>query len=127
MVLFHNLSELERQANIAKNKALLEELELPDAVGSIGFSKKPPPPPPKAKARAKPVKPAKREKREVVEDLGPRRQSARLKRSADDPNENPEKKRARLVRTPLNSVPVVPRLTFGTTLVASRGGTETKG
>jgi type IV secretory pathway VirB10-like protein len=114
LVLFRNISELERQANIAKNKALLEELELGDAVNSIGFSKKPPPPPPKAKAKAKPVQPAKRPKREAVEDPGPRRQSARLKRSADDPNESPKKKRARLVRALLNSVVVVPCLTFGT-------------
>ena len=96
-MLFRNLSELERQANIARNKALLEELELADAVDSVGFSRKPPPP--KAKAKAKPVQPAKRAKREATEDTGPRRQSARLKRSADDPNESPEKKRARLVRT----------------------------
>lgn len=100
-----NLSELERQANIAKNKALLEELELTDAVNDIGFSKKPPPPPPKAKVKAKPVQPSKRAKREVVDDSGPRRQSARLKRGTDDPDESPEKKRARLVRTLLNSVP----------------------
>lgn len=120
MLLFLNLSELERQANIAKNRALLEELELKDAVNNIGFSKKPPPPPPKAKAKAKPVQPSKRAKREVVEDPGPRRQSARLKRSADDPNESPERKRARLVRTLLNSVVVVPCLPPGTTFVAGR-------
>ena len=100
MVLLRHLSELERQANIARNKALLEELELADAVNDLGFSKKPPPPPPKAKGKAKPVKPAKRPRREVVEDPGPRRQSARLKRSADDPNEGPERKKARLVRSP---------------------------
>lgn len=121
MDLFH-LSELERQANIARNKALLEELELEDAVKNIGIPKKQPPPPPKAKARAKPVQPAKRLKREVAEDPGPRRQSARLKRSADDPNEGPEKKRARLVRALLDSVAVIPSLTLETTLVASRGG-----
>lgn len=103
---FPNLSELERQANIARNKALLEELELTDAVNDIGFTKKPPPPPPKARTKAKPVQPTKRPKREVVEDPGPRRQSARLKRSADDPNESPEKKRARLVRTLLNPLPL---------------------
>jgi len=96
--MFRHSSELERQANIARNKALLEELELADAVNNIGFSKKSSPPP-KAKSKAKPVQPAKRAKREVVEDPGPRRQSARLKRSADDPNESPQKKRARLVRT----------------------------
>lgn len=95
---FRDLSELERQANIVRNKALLEELELTDAVNKIGFSKKQPPSSPKAKAKPKPVQPAKRAKREVVEDSGPRRQSARLKRSAEDPNESPEKKKARLVR-----------------------------
>ena len=127
MLLFLNLSELERQANIAKNKALLEELELTDAVNNVGFSTKPPPPPPKAKAKAKPVQPSKRVKREAVEDLGPRRQSARLKRSADDPDESPEKKRARLVRTLFNSVPAIPCLVSGTTLVASGGGGATEG
>jgi len=106
LLLLLNLSELERQANIAKNKALLEELELINAVNNVGFSKKLPPPPPKAKVKAKPVQPSKRAKREIVEDSGPRRQSARLKRSADDPDESPEKKRARLVRTLLNSIPV---------------------
>lgn len=124
---FLNLSELERQANIARNKALLQELELTDAVNNIGFSKKPPPPPPKAQTKAKPVQPAKRTKREAVEDPGPRRQSARLKRSADDPNESPEEKRARLVRTPLNSVVILPCLAFRATLVASRRGAETEG
>lgn len=93
---------------------------------NIGFSKKSPPPP-KAKSKAKPVQPAKRAKREVFEDPGPRRQSARLKRSADDPNESPEKKRARLVRTPHNPVAAVLYLTFGTILVASGGGGATEG
>lgn len=121
---FRNLSELERQANIARNKALLEELELTDAVNKIGFSKEQPSPPPKAKAKAKPVQPAKRAKREVVEDSGPRRQSARLKRSAEDPNQSPEKKRARLVRSLTylrcrNSTP--------DHFAASRRGAETKG
>ena len=64
----------------------------------IGFPNKPPPPPPKANAKTRPVQPAKRAKREVADDPGPRRQSARLKRSAEDPDETPEKKRARLVR-----------------------------
>lgn len=96
---FRDPSELERQANIARNRALLEELELTDAVNKIGFSKKEPPPSSKAKAKAKPVQPAKRVKREVVEDSGPRRQSARLKRPAEDSSQSPEKKRARLVRS----------------------------
>lgn len=112
MLLFLDLSELERQANIARNKALLEDLELADAVNNIGFSKKPPLLPPKAKAKAKPVQPVKRAKREVFEDPGPRRQSARLKRSADDPNEGPEKKRARLVSTLINPAAIVSCLTF---------------
>jgi len=121
-----HFSELERQANIARNKALLEKLELGDAVNNIGFAKKSPPPP-KAKSKAKPVQPAKRVKREVVEDTGPRRQSARLKRSADDPNESPEKKRARLVRTLHNPVTAVLFLTLGTILVASGGGGTPEG
>ena len=126
-LLFLNLSELERQANIAKNKALLEELELAGAVNNIGFTKKPPPPPPKAKPKAKPVQPTKRPKHEAVEDPGPRRQSARLKRSVDDPNESPKKKRARLVRTLLNSAAVVPCSILGPILVASGRGGEAEG
>ncbi|KAA1471117.1 WD40 repeat-like protein [Dentipellis sp. KUC8613] len=83
--------ELEREANIARNRALLEQLELKEAVAALGMPSKTKPQ--KNKNTAKPVQPAKRVKREVV-DL-PRRQSARLKRTAVDPNETPYKKRKR--------------------------------
>ncbi|CAA7271660.1 unnamed protein product [Cyclocybe aegerita] len=62
--------ELEREANIAKNRALFENLGLKQAVQSLGVSKS-------AKSSAKPVQP-KRVKRERVEEVLPRRQSRRL-------------------------------------------------
>ena len=110
---FSNHSELERQANIARNKALLEELELADAVDNVGFTKKPPPPPPKAKPPKPKPKRVNPEKRGVVEDTGPRRQSARLKRFAEDPDESPEKKRKRLVCTLARPVGEARRFTLG--------------
>ncbi|KAM6500479.1 WD40-repeat-containing domain protein [Amanita muscaria] len=79
--------EIEREANIARNRALLEELELKKAVEDIVLSK------PKAKSTAKPVRAAKR-KREKNEQEPPRRQSARL-RNVIDPNESPEKRMKR--------------------------------
>lgn len=84
-----SLSEIEREANIARNRILLEQLELKQAVEDIGIPK------PKAKPTAKPVGNAKR-KREVSEPELPRRQSARL-RGAIDPDESPEKRRKREV------------------------------
>ncbi|KAF8625806.1 hypothetical protein AX15_005193 [Amanita polypyramis BW_CC] len=81
--------EIEREANIARNRALLEQLELKQAVEDLGLPK----PKPKAKPTAKPVRPTKR-KREKFEVEAPRRQSARL-RGAVDPNESPEKKQKR--------------------------------
>jgi flagellar motor protein MotB len=89
-----NLSELEREANIARNRALLEELDLKDAVTQLGI-------PPKLKpapgTRAKPIQPAKKVKRErEVVDV-PRRQSARLKKEVVDPNETAAQKKQREV------------------------------
>lgn len=85
-----NFSEREREANIARNRALLEQLELKQAVDSLGFSAKAPP-----KTKAKPVQPAKKVKKEAE---APRRQSARLRSSAAiDPDESPSKKRKREV------------------------------
>ncbi|KIM87143.1 hypothetical protein PILCRDRAFT_815601 [Piloderma croceum F 1598] len=85
--------ELEREANIARNRALLQELELKEAVSSLGIPK---PAPAKAKSNAKPVQPAKKVKRERDEDTGPRRTSARLKTAPlIDPNESPGSKRKR--------------------------------
>lgn len=85
-------SELEREANIARNKALLQQLELKQAVDSLPTKSK-------AKSAAKPIQPARREKRkrEPEEEL-PRRQSARLRRGVVDPNETPEERVKREVR-----------------------------
>ncbi|TFY73737.1 hypothetical protein EWM64_g10275, partial [Hericium alpestre] len=57
---------LEREANIARNRALLEQLELREAVAALGMP---------SKAKAKP--------------------SARLRRTVADPNETPGRKRKR--------------------------------
>ncbi|KAF8447319.1 WD40-repeat-containing domain protein [Boletus edulis BED1] len=85
--------EQEREANIARNRALLEQLELKDAVAALGVSVKPKPAP---KPKAKPVQAAKRVKRESTEEA-PRRQSARLRKDdAVDPNETPAQRRKRL-------------------------------
>jgi WD repeat-containing protein 76 len=83
-------SELEREANIARNRALLEKLDLKQAVAKLGIEKKA-----QHKTQAKPIQPAKRAKRENKEDIVPRRQSARLRVSVIDPNESPSKKRKR--------------------------------
>ncbi|KAG2111613.1 WD40-repeat-containing domain protein [Suillus discolor] len=84
--------ELEREANIARNRALLEELDLKDVVTQLGI---PPKPKPANRTRAKPIQPAKTVKRarEVVE--APRRQSARLKNGVVNPNETAAQKRQR--------------------------------
>ncbi|KAF8636726.1 hypothetical protein AX17_003529 [Amanita inopinata Kibby_2008] len=79
--------ELEREANIARNRALLEQLELKQAVEDLGV------PRPKVKPKAKPVQETKR-KREPSELEAPRRSSARL-RKVIDPNESPGKRRKR--------------------------------
>lgn len=80
--------EIEREANIARNRALLEQLELTQAVASL------PSKAPKAEPKAKPVQPSKRSKASK-EAEAPRRQSARLRRGAVDPNEAPSQKRKR--------------------------------
>lgn len=87
-------SEQEREANIARNRALLEQLELKDAVATLGV---PPKPKPAPKPKAKPIPDAKRVKRELTEEA-PRRQSARLRKIEDviDPNETPAQKRKRI-------------------------------
>ncbi|KAI0306439.1 WD40 repeat-like protein [Multifurca ochricompacta] len=74
--------ELEREANIARNRALIEQLELKNAAASVTGSVNPKvsaKPKPPQKPRAKPVQPIKREKR-ILEDT-PRRASARLRKS----------------------------------------------
>ena len=82
-------SEKEREANIARNRALLEQLDLKDASSSLGL-----PPKPAPKPKAKPIQPIKKPKREQI-DRVPRRQSARLKKEAIDPNETPAQRRKR--------------------------------
>ncbi|KAH7889221.1 WD40-repeat-containing domain protein [Phlebopus sp. FC_14] len=91
--------ELEREANIARNRALLEQLDLKDAVSSLGVPK--PAPKPAQKPKAKPIQPsAKRSKREreaaSAAAEAPRRQSARLRKEPEaDPNETPAQRRQR--------------------------------
>ncbi|TFK76374.1 WD40 repeat-like protein [Pluteus cervinus] len=86
--------ELEREANIARNKALLEQLDMKQALTDLSLPKskvieKP-------KPTAKPVQPAKKVKERVKEKIEPpRRQSTRLQKSVVDPNETPAKKRKR--------------------------------
>ncbi|KAJ4475167.1 WD40-repeat-containing domain protein [Lentinula edodes] len=81
--------EREREANIARNRALLEQLELKQAVDGLGFPDKQPPP----KTKAKPVQSTKKVKKETD---APRRQSARLRSAATiDPNESLSNKRKR--------------------------------
>ncbi|KAG6907358.1 hypothetical protein DXG01_009242 [Tephrocybe rancida] len=86
-------SEQEREANIARNRALLEQLELKQAVAGLGnassVSK------PAAKTKAQPVQPKKRVKKETFEAEPPRRQSSRLKRGAIDLDESPSKRQKR--------------------------------
>ncbi|KIK08312.1 hypothetical protein K443DRAFT_128691 [Laccaria amethystina LaAM-08-1] len=83
--------EIEREANIARNRALLEQLELKQAVETLGVPKHKG----AAKSTAKPVQPAKRVKRERLEPEAPRRQSARLRRDTFDPDESPSKRQKR--------------------------------
>lgn len=85
--------ELEREANIARNRALLEELELKQAVAGLGI----PMSNPKLalKTKAKPVQPKERAKKQPSEAAAPRRQSSRLKRAAIDANESPSKRQKR--------------------------------
>ncbi|KAG6845324.1 hypothetical protein H0H87_010781 [Tephrocybe sp. NHM501043] len=85
--------EQEREANIARNRALLEELELKQAVAGLGIaasvSKA------TTKAKVQPVQPKKRVKKEAAEVEAPRRQSSRLKRGAIDLDESPSKRQKR--------------------------------
>ena len=85
-------SELEREANIAKNRALFEDLGLKQAVKDLGTSK------PTAQSKAKPVQPKTRVKRER-DETEPRRQSRRLKEQHGDySNETPAERKIREVR-----------------------------
>ena len=84
-------SEQEREANIARNRALLSQLDL-----TLDIPKKRPAP--KEKTKAKPVQPAKKRVKREPAPVAPLRQSTRLRRRAPDPDETPEKKRKREVR-----------------------------
>ncbi|OBZ75937.1 Trafficking protein particle complex subunit 10 [Grifola frondosa] len=79
--------EREREATIARNRAILAKLELSVAGLDLPVKKSTP------KTRAKPVQP--RAKRERKEPALPTRQSSRLRRVSIDPNETPAAKRKR--------------------------------
>ncbi|KAJ7940584.1 WD40-repeat-containing domain protein, partial [Mycena leptocephala] len=82
--------ELERERNIARNKALLEQLQLRQAVESLVPAKS------KAtKSQAKPIQSAKAKRPREEATEGPRRQSARLRKDVIDPNESPSKQKKR--------------------------------
>ncbi|KAI5123334.1 hypothetical protein M0805_001759 [Coniferiporia weirii] len=83
--------ELERQANIARNQALLEALNIKEAAAGL-ISKKSATE--AVKSKAKPIQPRKRA-RPASAIQEPRRQSLRLRKEAIDPNESPAQKRRR--------------------------------
>lgn len=83
-------SEKLREENLAKNKALLAELELENAVDTLGV--------PKPAPKAKPVQSRKPKRKAEEEAPTTRRQSTRLRRVLADPNETPAQKRQREVR-----------------------------
>ncbi|KAF8892545.1 WD40 repeat-like protein [Infundibulicybe gibba] len=85
--------EIEREANIARNRALLEELELKQAVEGISLGKSKAKP--AAETAAKPVQPNRKLKRERNEPEAPRRQSSRLKKEAIDLSASPAKRQKR--------------------------------
>jgi hypothetical protein len=80
-----SFSELDREANIAQNRLLLEQLGIREAITDLGASSR--------KLSAKPVQPAKRIKRERDFEL-PRRQSRRLltKSQSKDETLTPEER-----------------------------------
>ncbi|KAF5358192.1 hypothetical protein D9756_001524 [Leucocoprinus leucothites] len=78
--------ELEREANIARNRALMEGLEVNRVSSTLGIVKKAKPTAKPVQPTAKPVQPTKRKRREPEEEA-PRRQSARLRKTLVDPNE----------------------------------------
>ena len=79
-------SEAEREANIARNRALIAQLDVTLDIPKTESHK----------PKAKPVQPAKKTKRAPA-PIVPLRQSSRLKRSAPDPTESPAKRRRREV------------------------------
>ncbi|KAK7693661.1 hypothetical protein QCA50_003230 [Cerrena zonata] len=78
--------DLEREANIARNRELLEALGISNPVAVI---KSPEP------VKAKPVQPRKKRERATPPPPRATRSSARNKRPIVDPNETPQKKRKR--------------------------------
>ncbi|EIW85143.1 WD40 repeat-like protein [Coniophora puteana RWD-64-598 SS2] len=83
--------EKEREANIARNRAILEQLDLKDAASQLGVPAKSKS---QTKPKAKPVQPKKRPRQES-EPVAPRRQSARLMKEVIDLNESPVTKQKR--------------------------------
>lgn len=84
--------ELERERNIARNKALLEQLQLKQAVEDLIPAKSK-----AAKSQAKPIQSSKTKRPRDETSEGPRRQSARLRKEVVDPNESPSKRKKREV------------------------------
>ncbi|KAJ7452352.1 WD40-repeat-containing domain protein [Mycena galericulata] len=82
--------ELERERNIARNKALLEQLQLRQAVDDVIPVKSKP-----TKSQAKPVQSSKNKRPRDDVSEGPRRKSARLQKEVIDPNESPSKRKRR--------------------------------
>ncbi|KAJ7111568.1 WD40-repeat-containing domain protein [Mycena crocata] len=82
--------ELERERNIARNKALLEQLQLKQAVDDLLPVQKP-----ATKSQAKPIQSAKTKRPRDEPTEGPRRQSARLRKEVIDPNESPSERKRR--------------------------------
>ncbi|KAI9446323.1 WD40 repeat-like protein [Lactarius indigo] len=84
--------ELEREANIARNRALIEQLQLKSASASVTEKAKVPArPKQQQKPKNKPVQPIKKEKRIVQE--APRRTSARLRGSTKRKREREDEDR----------------------------------
>ncbi|KAF8580875.1 WD40 repeat-like protein [Ramaria rubella] len=83
--------EKQREANIAKNRALLEQLELKEAAAGLSF----PVSKPKTHKDAKPVQSSHAKKRKAIESSAPRRQSSRLNKPVTNPNETLGQKRKR--------------------------------
>lgn len=81
-------SEAEREANIARNRALIAQLDI-----DLDIPRKPSP-----KPKAKPAPSTKKRVKRVPAPVVPLRQSTRLRKTAPDPNESPAKKRKREVR-----------------------------
>ncbi|KAJ7449864.1 WD40-repeat-containing domain protein [Mycena latifolia] len=83
--------ELERERNIARNKALLEQLQIKQAVKDLIPVK----PNAVVKSQAKPIQSSKAKRPRDEAADGPRRQSARLRKEVVDPNESPSKRKRR--------------------------------